>query len=367
MADRGARDSAANRAPDRHALGTPAYALRAVLGVLGAIQLVNGLWAVAAPRSFYETFPFGRGWVEALPAYNEHLMRDVGALFAATGFVLLTAAWLLERRLVAIALVSYLMFSLPHAIYHLLHLGPYPTADAIANVVVLALTVLAPATLLALLARAPRASRLRAAAQAATNGRIDGVPDGTRDPLARLSFRISRRRYGAVLDPLRVYAHHPKLMAGYGAHELAAERSHRVGTRLKELAALRAGMLAGCEWCCDFGSALSASSGAVDEADMRAFSARRDADRFTELELLVLDYATAMSRTPVEVSDGLFERLREHLDEAQLVELTDIIALENYRARFNRAFGLAGQGFSDGADCVRPEAAGAGRTPADAA
>ena len=43
--------------------------------------------------------------------------------------------------------------------------------------------------------------------------------------------------------------------------------------------------------------------------------------------------------------------------EAQLVELTDIIALENYRARFNWAFGIESQRFSEGAFCVRPEAA----------
>ena len=72
------------------------------------------------------------------------------------------------------------------------------------------------------------------------------------------------------------------------------------------------------------------------------------------LEKLVLDYATGISRSPVDVPDELFERLRAQLDEAQLVELTSIIALENYRSRFNWAFGIEGQGFSEGAYCVRP-------------
>lgn len=68
-----------------------------------------------------------------------------------------------------------------------------------------------------------------------------------------------------------------------------------------------------------------------------------------------VDYATGMSRNPVDVSDELFARLREHLDEAQLVELTNIIALENYRARFNWALGVEEQGFSKGAFCIPPE------------
>jgi alkylhydroperoxidase family enzyme len=346
----------AHATPKSRPLGAPAWTVRTILGVLGGVQLANGVWASLAPRSFYGEFPFGRGWVEALPAYNEHLMRDVGTLFLATGFVLLAAAWFLGRRLVAIALVSYLLFSVPHAAYHMLNLGPYGAADAIANAAVLALTVLAPAAILVALARAPRDRVPQAAVAGGGNGRIEGVSEGTRRPLARFAYRYSRRRFGAVMDPLRLYAHHPAVMIGYALHEVAAERSHRVSGRLKHLAALRTGMIAGCEWCCDFGSAISAASD-VSTDDMRALPTYRRSDRFTELESLVLDYATGMSRTPVEVSDELFDRLREHLDEPQLVELTDIIALENYRARFNWAFGLTGQGFSEGSFCVRPESA----------
>ena len=87
---------------------------------------------------------------------------------------------------------------------------------------------------------------------------------------------------------------------------------------------------------------------------MRDLPVYETSERFTEVEKLVLDYATGISRTPVEVSDELFARLREHFDEPQLVELTDIIALENYRARFNWAFGIQSQDFSEGAFCVTP-------------
>lgn len=102
-----------------------------------------------APRSFYEDFPAGRGWVEALPAYNEHLVRDVGSLFLATAVVMLAATIWPERRLVGVALLSYLAFSVPHFAYHVLNLGPYGTGDAIANVASLLFTVLAPIAVLA--------------------------------------------------------------------------------------------------------------------------------------------------------------------------------------------------------------------------
>jgi hypothetical protein len=69
----------------------------------------------------------------------------------------------------------------------------------------------------------------------------------------------------------------------------------------------------------------------------------------------VLDYAEAMTLTPVEVPDELFATLREHFNEARLVELTAAIAWENYRGRFNHAFGIEAQGFSEGSYCPLPE------------
>ena len=75
---------------------------------------------------------------------------------------------------------------------------------------------------------------------------------------------------------------------------------------------------------------------------------------FSELERLVLQYADGMTQTPVEVPDALFIRLCERFTEAQLVELTSGIAWENYRARFDHAFGIEGENFSDGAVCALP-------------
>jgi 4-carboxymuconolactone decarboxylase len=75
---------------------------------------------------------------------------------------------------------------------------------------------------------------------------------------------------------------------------------------------------------------------------------------FSETEKLVLGYADAMTRTPVEVPETLFAALQARFDEAQLVELTANLAWENYRARFNHAFGLEAEGFSEGAYCALP-------------
>ena len=93
--------------------------------------------------------------MEAIPAYNPHLLADVGALFVATGALMLMAAYWLQRPLVVAALVTWLLFAVPHVVYHLDNLGPYDTPDTVGNVVTLGLTVLIPVLLLALLARSP--------------------------------------------------------------------------------------------------------------------------------------------------------------------------------------------------------------------
>jgi len=69
------------------------------------------------------------------------------------------------------------------------------------------------------------------------------------------------------------------------------------------------------------------------------------------LEKRVLRYAVALTRTPAEVPEELFNSLREHFDPQQMVELTAAIAWENFRARFNRGFAVEAEGFTEGAIC----------------
>jgi alkylhydroperoxidase family enzyme len=75
---------------------------------------------------------------------------------------------------------------------------------------------------------------------------------------------------------------------------------------------------------------------------------------FSTTERLVLEYADQMTQTPVEVPDDLFDKLRAQFSPAQMVELTTAIAWENFRARFNHAFGAESENFSAGAVCALP-------------
>jgi 4-carboxymuconolactone decarboxylase len=103
----------------------------------------------------------------------------------------------------------------------------------------------------------------------------------------------------------------------------------------------------------DIGSAVSRGYG-VSEEQLRDLAGYKASNLFSPLEKLVAEYAEAMTRTPVTVSDELFAALQQHLSAAQLVEITAVIAWENFRARFNHACGIEAQGFSEGAYCVLP-------------
>jgi len=93
----------------------------------------------------------------------------------------------------------------------------------------------------------------------------------------------------------------------------------------------------------------------ITESQLSELSQFESSAHFDEDEKLVLRLAVALTRTPSSVSDELFCALRNRFSERELVELTSAIAWENYRARFNRTFGVESEGFSQGMFCPLPE------------
>jgi len=83
----------------------------------------------------------------------------------------------------------------------------------------------------------------------------------------------------------------------------------------------------------------------ADEDKVREIPTWRESRRFSGAERVALEYAEAMTITGLRVSDELFARLRACYDEAQIVELTAAVALENFRSKFNVPLGVAAQGF----------------------
>jgi hypothetical protein len=134
------------------------WIVRVVLAVWAAASVQLGIWATFAPRSFYDDYPgFGREWVRVDGPYNEHLVRDFGALNLALDVVTIVALVTLSRPWVIAVAVAWLAWGVPHLVYHLRHLDVYATDDKVLNVIALsALPVLAVVVLVLTLRRPAR-------------------------------------------------------------------------------------------------------------------------------------------------------------------------------------------------------------------
>ncbi|HEX6602756.1 MAG TPA: hypothetical protein VF030_08950 [Solirubrobacterales bacterium] len=136
-----------------------AQIVRPALGLLAFSALLIGFTASFFPHTFYEDFPFVAHWVDLLPPYNEHLVTDVGGLYLGFAVLFAWAGWTLERTLVRAVCTAWLLTATLHLIFHASHLEGFSTADAVAELVSLALLVGAPA--LALWASFPPPGTLR--------------------------------------------------------------------------------------------------------------------------------------------------------------------------------------------------------------
>lgn len=161
---------------------------------------------------------------------------------------------------------------------------------------------------------------------------------------------------GQVPEPLAVGWHNPPVM------EAALEFGMKTGSwdvvdlSLKSFAHLAVAAYVGCSWCLDIGY-FTALNDELDPAKASQVPRWREADVFTPLERDVMEYAEAMSQTPLSVTDELSARLLEALGEAGLIELTAYIAFCNFSTRNNVALGIESQGYS--ANCEIPLATAA--------
>ena len=128
---------------------------RILLWLLAATGLVLGVYAEFFPRAFYEDFPFGRSWVMHDGPYNEHLVRDFGAMNLALASVTLAALYFGSRAAARASAIGWLVFSVPHAIYHYRNLSHYDTADKIGTVVSVSTGILLAVGALVLLSTRP--------------------------------------------------------------------------------------------------------------------------------------------------------------------------------------------------------------------
>jgi 4-carboxymuconolactone decarboxylase len=193
--------------------------------------------------------------------------------------------------------------------------------------------------------------------------RIEGVRKSEAGPIVRLTYRFGPKMMkkltgrdphrGSGLEPIEIWAHQPKMMIGMGRFNQAVRKGKTVEERIKNLVELKGAQMIGCEYCVDLGSQICRNSG-FDDEELLALPRYRSSDLFEDREKAVLDYTVAVMRTPVEMTDELFARIKEYFSDEQIVEITALLTVVNLD-RFNVAFGIGSAGFSDGMVCLLPD------------
>ncbi|WP_223628214.1 hypothetical protein [Microbacterium sp. EST19A] len=129
-------------------------ARRTLLWVLAAFGLLVGPWALLFPAHWYETFPDGFAnagldqWILLDGPFNEHMIRDIGAMNLALAAASIFAALSRSTTAARVAAVAWITFSAPHLIYHVQHLHGLSTLDTIVEPISLTFTLLLPIPLL---------------------------------------------------------------------------------------------------------------------------------------------------------------------------------------------------------------------------
>ena len=109
---------------------------RTILAVTAVLGVVVGAWAAFWPTSFYDAFPgLGRIWIAIDGPFNEHLIRDVGALYLALAGASVAAIFSRGPDAGRVVGVAWTVFGIPHLGYHLAHLDSLEPIDVVGNVV----------------------------------------------------------------------------------------------------------------------------------------------------------------------------------------------------------------------------------------
>jgi len=179
--------------------------------------------------------------------------------------------------------------------------------------------------------------------------------------------RFAGRMFGRVPDSLGVMWHHLPALKASMAYGQKVKKWRQCDESLKSFAHMAVASYLGCSWCLDY-NYFEANNLGLDMGKAREVPRWRESTRFSPLEREVMEYAEAMSHTPVTVTDELAASLLGRLGAPAFLELTAVIGFANLTTRSNVALGIESDGFA--AACgleplaARPEAAGGVASPA---
>ena len=166
--------------------------------------------------------------------------------------------------------------------------------------------------------------------------RVSDVPPERVPPHVREIYERFAGGYGPFRDQVGVLAHVPSAVQHLMGLLLELREQRNIPYRYIELAIVAVSKLNECHYCVAHHQPLLVIEGVSAEGAERILDYREHPE-LDETDKLVVEYAIAVTDTPQRIPESVFERLRQHFSEAQIVELTLRIALCGFFNRFNDA------------------------------
>jgi AhpD family alkylhydroperoxidase len=162
---------------------------------------------------------------------------------------------------------------------------------------------------------------------------------------ARLIFALQSRKYGAVLEPARLWGRLPRALLFLTLLYRSIDRRRSpIEPGLRALVQVRVSQINWCSFCVDLNGAAALERQVAPEK-LAALESFETSPLFSEREKAALAYAEAATDPHRQTGDACLARLRVHLDDQAIVELAALIAFQNMSSKFNAALGVPAQGF----------------------
>ena len=169
--------------------------------------------------------------------------------------------------------------------------------------------------------------------------RVRDIPSTELPPDLAAIYETYVEAYGPFRNQAAAFAHVPAALRHLMPMLMELRAANTIPKRYVEIAIVVVSKLNECHYCVTHHKPFLAVEGLSPDGIDRLLD-YRDHPELDDVDKLVVEYARVAWETPNRVGDSLFQRLRAHFSEAQIVELTLRITLCGFFNRFNDALGI---------------------------
>jgi uncharacterized peroxidase-related enzyme len=162
--------------------------------------------------------------------------------------------------------------------------------------------------------------------------------DEVKDPKVQEAYERMIKKRGKVTNIYKAMAHVPPIISTIGPFVASVQQPHELNPKLKERIILRVSQINCSSYCSHAHRQISKKMGFTDDEITEV--GNPDTANIPQAEKVAIKYAEQITINPGDVPDSIFDDLKKHFSESQIVEITALAALYNMINRFNEALKL---------------------------